>query len=73
MNKSVVELQAIASAGGGIILDATYLSAVDLQGIASAAKRGQATIIMKNITMKSSIELQGIASAGGGYVIFDLT
>lgn len=71
MSKSVLDLKGIASAGGGLILDAKKFSTLDLKGIASAASSKQARIIIKNANSKSTLDLKGIASAGNGCVLFE--
>jgi hypothetical protein len=67
--RSTMDLKRLAAAGGGLVLDCTKLSTLDLKAIASCAK---APIILKNIKDVSMMDLKAIATAGNGHVIFDL-
>ena len=71
MKKSVYDLQSIARAGGGLILNAKDYSTHDLQGIARAAEDTKARIHIKDASTKSTYDLQSIARAGKGCVSFE--
>lgn len=68
---TVLDLQTIASYGGGMIIDAKSIPINDLTSIASYASNKQAQIIIKNASIIPPIELQSIASFSKGCVIFD--
>lgn len=68
--KSTIDLKRIAAAGGGLVLDASKFSTLDLKALASASK---STITLKNVSEMSTMDMKSIASAGNGHVIFDLT
>lgn len=71
MNKSVSDLRAIASSGGGMVLDASKFSVTDLRAIASSASGSGARITLRNVDAKSTTDLRAIASSGSGCVVFD--
>lgn len=71
MSKSVTDLRAIASAGGGMILDASKFFVTELRAIASSANGSGARIILRDVGAKSTTDLRAIASSGGGGVVFD--
>lgn len=64
------ELQAIAAAGGGLILDAAKYSGVDLQAI---ARKVTSLLTLKNAAKLTAAECQAIAKQNPGRVVFDLT
>ncbi len=68
--RSALEIKKIVSVGGGVIVDASQYSTVDLKAIAANAK---ANIVLKNTDEMSTMDLRSIASAGKGHVIIDLT
>lgn len=68
--RSALEIKKIVSVGGGVIVDASQYSTVDLKAIAANAK---ANIVLKNTDDMSTLDLRSIASAGKGHVIIDLT
>lgn len=72
MTISTFDLRSIASAGGGLILDARQYSVFDLRSIASAASAKQNQITLMNVNHISTFDLRSIASAGNGCVIFNL-
>ncbi len=67
--RSTMDIKRIAAAGGGLVLDCTKYSALDLKNIAASAK---APIILKNVKEVSTMDMKAIAAAGNGNVIFDL-
>lgn len=71
MEKSVNDLRAIASSGGGMILDAKQFSVNELRAIASSAGGSGARIILKGVGSFSTNDLRAIASSGAGSVVFD--
>ncbi|EAA6030668.1 hypothetical protein E0508_06105 [Salmonella enterica subsp. enterica serovar Kingston] len=68
---TVMDLQTIASFGGGMIIDAKKFTVLDLQNIASFASTKQARITIKNAGLLTSLDLQTIASFSKGCVVFD--
>ena len=68
--RSALEIKKIVSVGGGVIVDASQYSTVDLKSIAANAK---ANVVLKNTDEMSTMDLRSIASAGKGHVIIDLT
>ena len=71
---SPLTLQGIVNAGGGVIIDARTVDAATLQGLANAAGRSGAVVIVKNAAALNPIQLQGASnSSGAGRVIFDFT
>jgi hypothetical protein len=71
MAHSVMDLRSIASAGGGMILDASKYSCMDLKSIASAAGGMKAQLTLRNLSHLSVLDLRAIASAGTGCVVLD--
>ncbi|MCR5282103.1 MAG: hypothetical protein K6E18_01935 [Lachnospiraceae bacterium] len=67
--RSTMDIKRVVAAGGGLVLDCSKYSAIDLKNIASVAK---APIILKNVNELSTMDMKGIAAAGNGNVIFDL-
>ena len=67
--RSTMDLKRIAASGGGLILDCSKFSALDLKAIAGAAK---APITLKNVKEISTMDMKAIAAAGNGLVVFDL-
>ena len=67
--RSTMDLKRVAAAGGGLILDCTKLSALDIKTIAGSAK---APVILKNVKDLSAMDMKAIAAAGNGQVMFDL-
>lgn len=68
--RSALDLKRIVAAGGGMIIDASKYSTLDLKSIAAAAKT---KVIMQNVSEISVMDLKSIAAAGNGNVIFDMT
>jgi hypothetical protein len=68
--RSALDLKRIAAAGGGMILDASKFSTLDLKTIAASAK---ADIILKNVSAVSTMDLKNIAAVGNGHIVIDMT
>lgn len=68
---TVSSLQAIASAGGSVIVNASEFTVSSLRSIASAGKASRAKLIIKDASKLTISSCQSIASANPGYVIFD--
>lgn len=64
------ELQAIAAAGGGIIVDAGRFSAAELKAI---ALKLSAPMVIRNATKLGATECQLIAKLSPGKVSFDFS
>lgn len=71
MSYTVSDLRAIASSGGGMILDASRFTTSDLRAIASSANSGGGQITLRNLSSFEVSDLRAIASSGGGRVVFD--
>lgn len=68
--RSALDLKRIVAAGGGLVIDASGYSILDLKSIAAAAKTD---IVLKNVSDISAIDLKNIAAAGNGHVVIDMT
>jgi len=71
--KNVDDLIQIASAGGGLVIDANLLTTTDLIRVASYAAGKGSRVIMKGVSSMSVQDLEKIAHSGYGAVIFDFT
>jgi hypothetical protein len=69
--KTTDELVSIVAAGGGLVFDPGRRSTEELIRISTAAKRGGATVVFKNMALRKTDALLKIAAAGRGNVIFD--
>ena len=67
----VSDLRAIASSGGGMIIDASKFLVSDLRAIASSANSGGGQVTLRNVSQFLVSDLRAIASSGGGRVVFD--
>jgi hypothetical protein len=65
------DLVRIAAAGGGFTIDTNGRTTDDLVRIAAAAK-GEAIIVIRNVSHMRTYDLVRIAAAGKGSVVFDL-
>ncbi len=70
-NRSILELSAIARAGGGFKTNARARSVLELQSLAKAAVEGGAHITLTDLNARSILELSSIATAGRGHVSFE--
>lgn len=71
---SSLDLKNIALAGGGLIIDGSKYSSLDIKGIALALKKDSAAqMVVKNASKMSALDIKGIALAGQGHVVFDFT
>lgn len=68
--KKTDELVQIASAGGGLVLEAGRRTTDELIKIAAAARQAGAIIVFKNMALRKTAALVKIAAAGKGKVIF---
>lgn len=68
---TVTDLRAIASSGGGMLLDARGFTVTELRAIATSAKDGGAQLTLRNVAGFTVTDLRAIAISGGGKVIFD--
>ena len=73
MRFTVNDLRAIASSGGGMVLDTMPFTVNDLRAIASSSSGGNARLTLKNLSRFTVNDLRAIASSGGGCVTFDLS
>jgi hypothetical protein len=69
--RSTLELVQIASAGGGLRLEASLRSTLELVQIAAAASKSGARITFSGLTLRPTLELVQIASAGRGNIILE--
>lgn len=68
-----LSLQAIASAGGSVIVSAADFTVISLKAIASAGKTNGVELIVKDANKLTSLNCKSIASANPGHVTFDFT
>lgn len=71
--KTTSNLQAIANAGGSVIVSATKYTTSSLQSIANACKSGGSNLIIRDADKLITSSCQAIASANPGHVYFDFT
>jgi hypothetical protein len=64
---------AIALAGGGLVVDAPTLTFNELHALAVSAHDGKAQLVLKNVAGLSADQLQRLAAAAPGRISFDLT
>lgn len=67
------QLEQIARAGGGMVLDATTLTFNQLRGIVTAAGAGNAKITLKNLSALTAGQLEELAGLAPALVTFDLS
>lgn len=70
---TVLNLQAIVTAGGCVVVNAGSYSALNLQTIAIAGKRSGGKLHIKNANNLTVLNCQAIASANPGNVTFDFS
>ena len=68
--KRVDEMEALARAGGGFQVSASFKSTDDLERIAMAAAQGNARIIIVGMESRPMADMIRIATAGRGSVQF---
>ena len=67
------QLNAIALAGGGLVVDAPTLTFNQLHELAASAHDGKAQLVVKNVAGLSAEQLRTLASTAPGLISFDLT
>jgi len=67
------QLNAIALAGGGLVVDAPTLTFNQLHELAASAHDGRAQLVVKNVAGLSAEQLRTLASTAPGLISFDLT
>jgi hypothetical protein len=67
---NVLELQAIAQAGGGMTVDASDYNSLEMQ---SVARMVTSMLVIRNALRYNSMECQAIARMNPGKVYFDFT
>jgi len=67
------QLNAIALAGGGLVVDAPTLTFNELHELAASAHDGKAQLVVKNVAGLSAEQLRTLASTAPGLISFDLT
>lgn len=72
LNRSVDELRAIASSGGGFAIDAKSFTVDQIRSIASSGGSSMkaAQLAIHNANILNTDDLRAIASSGGGRVFF---
>lgn len=70
LNRTTVDCMQVVAAGGGITLDASKRTTIELMQIAAAASRTGAAVILTGSEFKPTTDLLQIASAGKGCVSF---
>jgi hypothetical protein len=67
------QLNAIVTAGGGLVVEAPTLTFNQLRELAAAAHHGNARLVVKNVEGLTAEQLEALAAAAPGLVSFDLT
>jgi len=67
------QLEQIAAAGGGLVLDASSMPFNRIKQISAAANTGKAKIIIKNLSSLTAVQLKELAASAPGLIIFDQT
>jgi len=67
------QLEQIAGAGGGLVLDASAWTFDQLRDIASALGQGRGSMTVKNCSGLTAGQLSQLAALAPGAVTFDLT
>ncbi len=70
---TVQQLSQIATAGGGLVLDASAWTFPQLKEIVTAAQSGQAPVTLKTFANLTAGQLEELASQAPGLLTFDLT
>jgi hypothetical protein len=70
MNRSVIGLKEIIKLGGGINIDASLFTIINLKDFARLGAESGARIILRNTTELTLINLNDIARLGKGRVLF---
>ncbi|MDV3508785.1 hypothetical protein CMU89_15185 [Elizabethkingia anophelis] len=70
--RTTSELKDIVELGGGITIDASEKTTLELKEIAKLANSSGATIIIRNTSVKTTSELKEIAKLAPGKVIFEI-
>ncbi len=70
---NILDLQIIASRGGGVIIDAGSYTADDLKILASRAASGGGLVVLRNANRITPDNAKIIASRGKGKVVLDFT
>ncbi len=70
---TVLNLQAIVTAGGCVVVNAGSYTVLNLQAIAAAGKRSGGKLHIKNANSLTVLNCQAIASANPGNVTFDFS
>jgi hypothetical protein len=70
---TIDQLEQIAAAGGGLILDASSMPFNQIKQISAAANNGKAKIVIKNLSGLTAIQLMELAALAPGLIIFDQT
>jgi hypothetical protein len=67
------QLNAIALAGGGLVVDAPTLTFTQLHELAASAQNGNARLVVKNVAALTAEQLRVVAALAPGLVSFDMT
>jgi hypothetical protein len=70
--RSIDDLKAIVSFGGGLVVDAASVSVADLKTLASFAKPVGSQIRIVNAHTMTTDDMKAVASFGPGHVTFEL-
>ena len=68
--ESILDLKRIAEAGGGLELDGSEISTLDLERLAEAAAEGGGQLVLRNMKGRSTLDLVRVAKAAPGHVLF---
>jgi hypothetical protein len=69
---SIDQHKHVLRAGGGFVLDSTNYTFVQLKDMAAAAKTGNATMTVKNVSGFTADQLAELAALAPGLIVFDL-
>jgi hypothetical protein len=67
------QLNSIAQAGGGLVVDAPTMTFNQLHDLATAANNGNAQLVIKNVAGLTTEQLRALAAIAPGLISFDLT
>jgi hypothetical protein len=67
------QLNAIALAGGGLVVDAPTLTFNELHDLAASAQDGNAQLVVKNVAGMTAEQLRTLAAIAPGLISFDMT
>ena len=70
---STEQLVEIATAGGGLTMDASTMTFTEMRAITAAANTGKAKITLKKVSGLTWIQLKELGALAPGLITFDFT